>query len=166
MNRISASALDLLASALAAMLLLYIVTLQEALLYTKSLKQKATFINISTPKNGCTLGVFYRKDTDTILPNGPKEALKFQPQKMGASNYQILLHSGGKGQPVGKLVVFIHECPSGKVPVQQTVTINVLGSVAVPKLHRLIHTTSPMMQLDLGKLGIGRVHRAWSVYQP
>ena len=167
MNRVSASALDLMASALAAIMLLYIVTLQEILLFPRSLEEKSSvLIHLSMNKaeeGKCKIGVFLEKGNDSFFPKNRSDETMIEPRNFGATEYKVRL-SIQKGQPqYDALVVVLHTCEE-KEPKSQRLSIDILGSIATPRFQVILSPHELFRRLDLQKIKEGQTQGAWLPY--
>jgi len=175
MNQVSASALDLLASALAAILLLYIVTLQEILVYPIDIKTKSVRVTVKIENSNCRLLVAFQKGSDFFLPNQFNDFASITPAQLGAQKYNITLSY--KQQPEGKIMIILHNCPNDEIPsLSSSITINVIAvsfSVYERRIHfspecasakrNCISITSPMIQCSLQNFEQGK--NEWTQYE-
>lgn len=171
MNRVSASALDLMATALAAIILLYIVTLQEILMHPASVRQKRTMFHIELKEPRCSLGLFYQKEHEVVFPDQEQDTVKFIPKEMPPRGHaHTVLFSVPLDRHLdGRLVFFLHDCHpdlfrSKDLPM--TIVINPLGAVTTPRQRYSITRKTPMMQLDLALFARQRFQSAWASYRP
>lgn len=165
MNRVSASALDLMASALAAVMLLYIVTLQEILIFRKSAKNNGLMIvkiKIKKDSSNCQMGVFLQKENRYFFPKDRSDDLRISPKHFGAPEYTIGITTQAGTPFMRSLVVVLHQCETR--PSTQVLRMKILGSIAVPPFQVQIPPHQIAMKLDLLRLKQGGSSNAWSPY--
>lgn len=168
MNRVSASALDLMASALAAIMLLYIVTLQEILLFTKTESDKRAILVhflIKKSNDKCMIGVFLEKENESFFPQEKNEYLTIEPKTFGAFEYKVQIEMKAGMAPVKSIVVVLHKCNS-LTPSIQRLDVNVLGGSAPPRFQVTIPPEQVAMRLDIEQLKKGQSFGAWGAYAP
>lgn len=168
MNRISASALDLMASALAAIMLLYIVTLQEILLFEKSIEEKSSVLvhlHMNQEDLGkCKIGVFLEKENNSFFPHHRSDDITIQPTHFGERNYTLQI-AVKNGKPIFDfIVVSLHTC-EGEQPNIQRISIDIVGALATPRFQVTLSPKNVWAKLDLNQIRAGLTKSAWLPYQ-
>ena len=169
MNRINASALDLMASALAAIMLLYIVTLQEILLFEKSIESKSSFfVHLSMNKEEiakCKIGVFLEKEDNSFFPDHRSDdGITIEPTHFGAREYKLYLTEKNGKSTFDFIVVSLHSC-EGDQPNIQRITVDILGSIATPSFQVTLSQKNLWARLDINQIRAGQTNLAWLPYQ-
>lgn len=168
MSRVSVAGLDLTTSALAAAVLLYVVTIQEILLFPKSLQDRGSFliqVSLHKPEEGkCKIGVFLQKDNNSFFPKDRSDDAMIEPRHFGAIEYKVRL-SVQKGRPVfDDLVVLLHACDEQQRKPQR-ISVDILGAIATPRFQVILAPHEISRKLNMEKIKNGHTRESWLLFR-